>query len=111
MIPCSEIEVLLSAALDDEVDSLQREQIDDHLAGCEICARVSESLMRTHHLLESSSQQAGFETVNRFRELKIDDSRQFSLWRIAGLSTAAVVLVSVGLSLALRPQHAQACPN
>ena len=108
MIPCNEIELLISAAIDDEVDPHEWELLNTHLAECERCAKQSEALERVDQILTVTAASPAFEMQDRFNELNTVQHRERVFWRVAGLSTAALVLIALGISTTVQPERAEA---
>ncbi|MCF6283993.1 MAG: anti-sigma factor, partial [Candidatus Hydrogenedentes bacterium] len=100
-LPCKQIQTEFSALLDDELDTEDRELVEEHLAECAECLRELHGFQqvtdayRYHHPVKAPDD---FE--ERLREaLAPAPARHTLAWPVWKFAAAAVVLLGISLSL------------
>ena len=108
---CKALEPKISAYVDGEIPSPDREEVEAHLARCESCARMATGFRELHLLAGSQSIPAvapgewGLlrETLHRRAETaKVISSKAFRRWTLAAV--AAVVLIGLACAWLLAPR-------
>ena len=110
---CQIYEPLISVMLDDELTTLEQEQLQSHLDSCRSCrkklagfSRVNDAVSLLSRVPEDQWKSVtpnGFENENFHIEKPVKKRMAFSVWRLIPLAVAATVLVCLAITMLPTP--------